>query len=87
MNAPLCILIAALGQGQAEVALAALEASGYVCVPLQPTVEMLEAGWAPAHMENAENTWKEMIEAFIEQGKVMGLEARCHDSCTQDIDS
>ncbi len=33
-----------------------------VLVPRNPTKEMLEAGWYEAHAENAEGTWRDMIE-------------------------
>lgn len=43
-----------------EVA-AYLSANGWAIVPMSPTPEMLEAGWADAHDEDAAGTWKEMV--------------------------
>ena len=60
---PVDILAKVLGSSQAETAMAALAEAGLVCVPRNPTDEMLEAGWAPVHAENAAETWREMIEA------------------------
>ncbi len=36
---------------------------GYVLVPIVPTKEMLEAGWAPALSEDAADTWEAMVAA------------------------
>jgi hypothetical protein len=65
-SAPLAIISIVLGsEDQATRVLAALHAVGYVCVPREPTDEMLEAGWAPAHVEDAKETWEQMIAAFL----------------------
>lgn len=58
--------VAASILGSAQVAdelFEALRAAGYVCVPIEPTSEMIEAGWADAHEEDAKETWKTMIKA------------------------
>jgi hypothetical protein len=58
------ILAALLGsESEAKRAFAVLAAAGYVCVPREPTSQMLEAGWAPAHNEDAGETWREMVNA------------------------
>ncbi len=36
----------------------------YVLVPRNPTKEMIDAGWYEAQDENAEGTWRDMIEAY-----------------------
>lgn len=36
----------------------------FVLVPRNPTKEMLEAGWADAHEEDAAGVWKSMIEEW-----------------------
>jgi hypothetical protein len=38
-----------------------LAASGYVCVPQQPTRDMLDAAWADALEEDAAGVWGTMI--------------------------
>jgi hypothetical protein len=40
-----------------------LRKEGFVCVPIQPTRDMLEAAWADALAENARGVWDSMIEA------------------------
>jgi hypothetical protein len=44
-----------------------------VLVPRTPTKEMIEAGWASAHDEDAVAVWEDMIEAWLasEQGKLV----------------
>jgi hypothetical protein len=62
MSAPLRIFVTACGsEERAQQVLMELDAAGYICVPREPTKEMLAAGWAPAHMEDAFETWKAMI--------------------------
>jgi hypothetical protein len=39
-----------------------IEALGYVCVPKQPTPEMIAAAWADALGEDAAAVWKDMID-------------------------
>ena len=48
---------------QAARLVVALQGYGYVCVPRIPTEYMLEEGWAPAHEEDARDTWDHMIRA------------------------
>jgi len=38
--------------------------SDFVLVPRNPTKEMLTAGWADAHFEDAAGVWRSMIEAW-----------------------
>jgi hypothetical protein len=59
-------LIAALlrSEDEAKRVLKALDAGGYACVPRVPTEAMLEAGWYPAHMEDAGETWRAMMEVI-----------------------
>jgi hypothetical protein len=63
-SAPFLILSTALhSEACAHKALDALEDANYVCVPREPTPVMLKAGWAPAHDEDADDTWRAMVEA------------------------
>jgi hypothetical protein len=41
----------------------AVERIGFVCVPVEPSKEMVDAAWASALAENAEGVWSSMIEA------------------------
>jgi hypothetical protein len=34
---------------------------GFVCVPIEPTQDMLSAAWADAHEEDACGVWRTMI--------------------------
>jgi hypothetical protein len=77
MSAPLRVLIGLLGKERAQAAMIALEAAGYVCVPRTPTPKMMESGWAPSHNEDAEETWHEMVRAFLAE------EETSQDSYTQ----
>jgi hypothetical protein len=62
-RAPFRLIAAVLRSDvDAKRVLDALDAAGYVCAPIQPTPEMLKAGWAGAHDEDAAETWREMIE-------------------------
>jgi hypothetical protein len=40
----------------------ALHAAGYVCVPREATARMVEDGWAAANEEDAQETWRAMLE-------------------------
>ena len=40
-----------------------LSENGWQIVPKEPTQKMLDDGWASAHMENAEGTWRDMLAA------------------------
>jgi hypothetical protein len=57
MSGPLCLIATVLeAEADARRVFEALDAAGYVCVPRHPTPEMIDAGWAPAHMEDAKET-------------------------------
>lgn len=47
----------------ARAALTELEQAGYVVVPVEPTEEMIDAGWAYVHNEDAAGTWRSMLSA------------------------
>lgn len=67
MSAPLRLIATALGsEDQAIHLLAALDAAGYVCVPRDPTKDMMDAAWAYALDEDAEGVWKSMIESALQ---------------------
>ncbi len=52
-----------LGEEDAEAAIKALDAAGFVIVPKEPTPAMIEAAWASALDEDAAGVWTHMIEA------------------------
>jgi hypothetical protein len=39
-----------------------LKSGEWVCVPKTPTQRMLDAAWAAAHEEDAEEVWREMVD-------------------------
>jgi len=45
----------------AEEILDAIRKAGYVCVPREPTKDMLDAAWADALAEDAIGVWSTMI--------------------------
>jgi hypothetical protein len=51
-----------LQSDQAKAALTALSDAGLVCVPRDPTEEMVKAAWASAEAENAAWVWQDMVE-------------------------
>ncbi len=65
MSAPLSVLIEVVGEEQAHLAMAAIKGAGYVCVPVEPTEDMIEATWADALAEDARAVWKVMIHQFL----------------------
>jgi hypothetical protein len=46
-----------------------LAEKGYAIVPISPTPEMIDAGWAAATDENAEHVWRDMLEVALIQIK------------------
>lgn len=46
----------------AKRVLTALEAAGWVCVPREPTQQMLDAAYWSALAENAAGVWEDMLE-------------------------
>jgi hypothetical protein len=65
VSAPLHVLIERFGAKQGRAVLAALHAAGFVCVPSEPTAEMIEDGWAAANEENALETWRAMVRSAL----------------------
>jgi hypothetical protein len=51
-----------LGKIAGDGVVEALYARGFVCVPADPTDEMVRAAWAEALAENARGVWASMIE-------------------------
>jgi hypothetical protein len=47
--------------GNADLIADGLARLGFVCVPLQPTKDMLDAAWADALEEDANGVWRTMI--------------------------
>lgn len=63
---PLQIIADVLGSEVDGVRLlAALQANGWVCVPITPTAAMIKAGWADALAEDTKAVWEAMIGEFI----------------------
>jgi hypothetical protein len=66
MSGPLQVIAAIVGsEMDAKRILVALDTAGYVCVPREPTEEMIEDGWAAANEENAGNTWRAMVKSAL----------------------
>ena len=53
-------------RAQAERVMMALKDAGYVCVPMHATPKMIDDGWASSHDENAQATWRDMVESALE---------------------
>ena len=51
-----------ISQSEAERLISAIYSTGYVCVPREPTAEMLKAAWAEALGEDAAGVWSSMID-------------------------
>lgn len=51
-----------VNRSDAERIASTIDRTGYVCVPRDPTQEMIEAAWASALAENAAGVWSRMVE-------------------------
>jgi hypothetical protein len=65
MNIVFGLLVDVVGEEKARQVVTTLAVAGYVCVPLKPTKEMIEAAYWPSHAENTEGIWDEMIKAAL----------------------
>lgn len=62
MSAPLLVLTGVTGSREMAIrCLAALREAGFGCAPLEPTEQMIDAGYDSASAENAAETWREMM--------------------------
>lgn len=63
MNATEAIAKAVSGTTDATEIVERLAALGFVCVPREPSAEMIEAAWAWELAEDSAGVWREMINA------------------------
>jgi hypothetical protein len=65
LSDPLDIVTAVLGsEMRAREVFGALASAGWVCVPREPTAEMLDAAFDYIHAEDGTGTWRAMVAQF-----------------------
>lgn len=65
MSTPLEIIAPIVGHRRAPEIIDELGSNGLAIVPKEPTKEMVDAAWAAALAEKAEDVWRDMIEAIV----------------------
>jgi hypothetical protein len=67
MSSPLEVIAGIVGRSEAQNIVDQLDRSGLMIVPKEPSQAMIDAAWAAALAEKAEDVWRDMIEAYTNQ--------------------
>jgi len=83
---PMAVVRLAVGEDIARFVIS-LRASGFVCVPIKPTPQMIDDAWMSAVAEDAAGVWRDMVNSWecslrSKWETRIGEAGCCHASCT-----